>query len=82
MNYSNKYLPYINNKNNNYYIYNNSRNAPTPPPPPSKKKNPPKKKFDFISFKKNTCNSLNEVECFLNNFSEFFRYAKIIKLLK
>lgn len=81
MNYFNKYLPYMNNRNN-YYLYNNSRNSPPPPLPPDKKKKPPKKKFDFISLKKNTCNSLNEVECFLNNFSDFFKYAKIIKFLK
>lgn len=81
MNYFNKYLPYMNNRNN-YYPYNNSRNSPPPPLPPDKKKNPQKKKFDFISLKKNTCNSLNEVECFLNNFSDFFKYAKIIKFLK
>lgn len=49
-------------------------------PPPKPK--PPKKKFDFKSFKKNTCTSLNDVECFLNNFSTTWKYIKLIKLLK
>lgn len=61
-----------------------SRNASTPdvpksPPPPCK---PPKKKFTFKSIKKNTCTSLNDVECFLNNFSNFIKYVKLIHLLK
>lgn len=52
---------------------------PHPKPPPPK---PPKKKFDFKSFKKDTCTSLNDVECFLNNFSHTWKYIKLIKLLK
>lgn len=48
----------------------------------STKKTPPKKKFCFKNFKKETCTSLNEVEYFLNNFSEFMKYVKLIKLLK
>ena len=57
---------------------------PRPPPckPPKKKNLPPKKKFNFKSLKKDTCTSLNDVECFLNNFSSFIKYLKLINLLK
>lgn len=57
---------------------------PTPykPPKPKKPPKPPKKKFDLKCLKKDTCKSLNEVECFLNNFSDFVRYTKLIFLLK
>lgn len=46
--------------------------------------NPPHKKNkpDFKAMKKNTINSLNEVECFLNNFGSFVKYIKLYKLLK
>lgn len=50
----------------------------SPPPPPKKKKI----KFDIIKMKKNTICSLNEVECFLNNFNRFFNYVKLYKILK
>ena len=53
----------------------------SPPPRPPKQKTP-KKKFDFKSFQKNTCTSLNDVECFLNNFSSTWKYIRLIKLLK
>lgn len=53
-----------------------------PPPPKPPKAKPKKKKFDFKSFKKNTCTSLNDVECFLNNFSNTWKYIRLIKLLK
>ena len=60
--------------------------APPKPPPPRPPRPPkpkaPKKKFDFKSFKKNTCTSLNDVECFLNNFSNTWKYIRLIKLLK
>ncbi len=55
---------------------------PPPPCPPPPKKGPPKKKFNFKSLKKETCTSLNDVECFLNKFSNFIKYIKIIHLLK
>lgn len=67
---------------------------PSPPPhpapvvkPPSckptqKKKTPQKKKFNFKSFKKDTCSSLNDIEHFLNDFSLFIKYIKLYKLLK
>ena len=45
-------------------------------------KKPPKKKFDFNSYKKNTINSLNDVENFLNNFNYNFKYFKLYKILK
>ena len=57
--------------------------------PPIPKKHPPKRKtfpfdkdFDFEILKKETCKSLNEVEFFLNNFNCFFKYIKLINLLK
>lgn len=53
-----------------------------PPPHRSPKPKPPKKKFDFKSFQKNTCTSLNDVECFLNRFSNTWKYIRLIKLLK
>lgn len=52
---------------------------PKPNPPPPKK---PPKKFDFKKFKKDTCTSLNEVECFLCNFNSFCKYIKLYYLLK
>ena len=54
-------------------------NSPMPPLPPIKNK---KIKFDIIKLKKNTVKSLNEVECFLNNFNRFFNYIKLYKILK
>ena len=61
-----------------------SISKPPPPPckPPKRKNLPPKKKFNFKSLKKDTCTSLNDVECFLNNFSSFIKYIKLINLLK
>ncbi len=52
---------------------------PGPPPPKLKKK---KIKFDFKKIKKNTICSLNEVECFLNNFNKFYNYIRLYKILK
>lgn len=46
-------------------------------PSPSKKK-----KINFKTCKKNTLNSLNEVEHFLRNFSGFMKYVKLYKILK
>ena len=43
------------------------------------KKSPPKKKFDFKVYKKNTINSLNEVEHFLNDFQGFWDFVKLYK---
>lgn len=44
------------------------------------KKSPPKKSFDL--YKKNTMDSLRDVESFLNNFHHYFKYLKIYKILK
>ena len=66
------------------YLYNRSDKPlpPTPPPPPPKPPKPPKKKFDIKCLKKDTCTSLNDVECFLNNFCSTLKYIKLINLLK
>ena len=61
------------------YQYYRSENPLPPAPPPPK---PPKKKFNFKTLKKDTCTSLNDVECFLNNFSNTWKYIKLINLLK
>lgn len=57
-----------------------------PPPPPPKPKSPPKKpsppkkkKLNFKTCKKNTINSLNEVEHFLNDFQGLWDYIKLYK---
>lgn len=69
---------------NNYYMTRTPPPPPhpAPPPPPKAKKNPPKKKLNFKTLKKNTCTSLNDVECFLNKFTDSLKYYKLIKLLK
>lgn len=59
--------------------------GPCPPPPPPPKpgpKKPKNKKVDFKKLQKNTCKSLNEVECFLNDFKRFTNYIKLYKILK
>ena len=46
-----------------------------------KKPSPPnKKKLNFKTCKKNTINSLNEVEHFLRNFNGFMKYVKLYKI--
>ena len=60
----------------NNLILSNNGNRKAPPP-----KNHPKK-IDFKKLKNNTCNSLNEVECFLNNLHRFTNYIKLYKILK
>lgn len=40
------------------------------------------KKFNFKHIKKNTCESLNDIEHFLCNFSTFVKYIKLYNLLK
>lgn len=48
-----------------------------------KKPSPPKKKkLNFKTCKKNTINSLNEVEHFLRDFKHFSKYIKLYKILK
>lgn len=44
------------------------------------KKTPPKKSFS--TYKKNTFQSLNDVEYFLNNLKDLKRFIKIYKLFK
>ena len=60
--------------------YSSSKVKPLPPPPHPLPKR--KIKFDLKKFRKNTICSLNEVECFLNNFHRFFNYVKLYKILK
>ena len=52
---------------------------PKPKPPPKKPSPPKKKKLNFKTCKKNTINSLNEVEHFLNDFQGFWDYVKLYK---
>lgn len=40
------------------------------------------KKMDFKKMKKNTFNSLNEVEFFLRDFKKFSDYIKLYKMFK
>ena len=49
--------------------------------PANDNRNPPKK-MCFKTIKCNTISSLNDVECFLNNMNNFFRYIKLYKLLR
>ena len=39
-------------------------------------------KLDFKTFKHNACTSLNEVECFLNNFNNLCKIMRLYKLLR
>ena len=64
----------------NNLIFSNNYNRELPPPP--KTDNKKKNKFDFKKIKNNTCKSLNEVECFLNDFHRFKNYIKLYKILK
>lgn len=46
-------------------------------------KNPPQKNsFNLKLYKKNTINSLKEIEYFLNNSKQFLKYLKLYKILK
>ena len=45
-------------------------------------KPPHKKHFNFSNCTKNTINSLNEVEYFLNNFKNLKRYIHLYKFFK
>ena len=44
------------------------------------KKSPPKKNFN--EYKKNTLNSIHDVEHFLNNFHYYFKYFKLYKIMR
>lgn len=66
---------YLEQANNFEYMDNEKRGE--------KKTSAPKnKKLNFKTCKKNTLNSLNEVEHFLRNFSGFTKYIKLYKILK
>lgn len=60
---------------NNYEIY---RSAPSEKEKEKDKNN----KLNFKTLKCNTCSSLKEVECFLNNLDKFWHYVKLYKLLR
>lgn len=57
-------------------------NLPKPPPPKPPPKPPKKKKLNFKTCKKNTINSLHEVEHFLRNLENFSKYIRLYKILK
>ncbi len=59
-------------------LTNTNRHSPSP-----KHKSPAKKnKINLKELKNNTCKSLMEVECFLNDFHRFTNYIKLYKILK
>lgn len=79
----NNYLPY------QYYRSEKHLNPPKhirsprlTPCTPSNSSKDFSKKFNFISLKNNAFSSLNDVECFLNNFCSTLKYIKLINLLK
>ena len=49
---------------------------------PKQSSPPPRKKMKFKDMKKNTINSLNEVEYFLNNFNRLCDTITIFKILR
>lgn len=66
-------------ENKNYLPENNNINEKRG----EKKISPPKKeKLNFKKCKKNTLNSLNEVEHFLRNIKDISKYIKLYKILK
>ena len=58
-----------------YYLNNLQKNR-------EDKKSPQKKSIDFKKYKKNTINSLNDVEYFLNNYKKLKRAMKFYRLFK
>ena len=86
----NKYLPYQHcrsekNLTSPVPIYSQLTHSAVkhkPPCSPTNTHKTPKKKFDFKTLKNDTCTSLNDVECFLNNFCNTLKYIKLINLLK
>lgn len=64
---------------NNIFFSNNSESRGSSTLAPCQKNN---KKFDIKKIKKNTCQSLNEVEYFLNNIHKFVNCIKLYKILK
>ena len=63
-------------KRNN--LENEKRGGERPPP----HKPPKKKKLNFKTCKKNTINSLHEVEHFLRDFKHFSKYIKLYRILR
>ena len=59
----------------------NTQNRLVPPDSHCNDK-PKKNKINFAEKKNNTLNSLNEVECFLNDFKHFKRYIHLYKFFK
>ena len=57
-------------------IFENGKRGGEKTPPPKKKK------LNFKTCKKNTINSLHEVEHFLRDFKHFSKYIKLYKILK
>lgn len=49
---------------------------------PTENKKDKNNKLNFRTLKCNTCSSLKEVECFLNNLDKFWHYVKLYKLLR
>ena len=64
----------------NLILPNNNRQSP--PPPHNHKATHKKNKINLKELKNNTCKSLMEVECFLNDFHRFTNYIKLYKILK
>ena len=62
---------------NNIILSNQSSGLTSP-----KEKKLKNNTLDIKKIKKNTINSLNEVETFLNNFQKFKNYIKLYKILK
>ena len=58
-----------------YYLNNSQKNR-------EDKKSSPKKIFDFKKYKKNTINSLNDVEYFLDNYKKLKHVMKFYRLFK
>ena len=86
----NKYLPYQycrSEKNLTSHVPISSQQTHLavknkPPCSPTTPHKPPKNKFNLKTLKNDTCTSLNDVECFLNNFCSTLKYIKLINLLK
>lgn len=60
---------------NNFFLNENKKNNR------GEIKSPQKKSLNFNICKNNTINSINDVECFLNNFHHYFKYFKLYKII-
>lgn len=61
---------------NQFYLNENNQNNR------GEKNSPQKKSFNFNLYKKNTINSIHDVEHFLNNFQHYSKYLKLFKIIK